>query len=145
MSASRGFVYIMINSSMPGLLKIGASVHHPLERAKQLSAPTSVAIPFVLAYYREVEMPFQVEAEIHRALTDRRTSDSREFFKMPLHEAVTILDRYEGIRPEPENSVSTPWAELFATFPDDGSGRELTDEEQLKCDILAAQIELGLV
>jgi len=36
--------------------------------------------------------------------------------------------------------VKTPYAELFASFPDDGSARELTPEEQRKCQELAKKL-----
>lgn len=136
MSAERGYIYGMVNASIPGLIKIGASTKHPLERARELSVPTSVATPFVLAYYRAVAFPFMVEAAIHRQLDACRTNDKREFFRLPLHEAIAVIDQFDEI----DDSISTPWAELFATFDDDGSGRKLTDDEQFRCQQLARKL-----
>lgn len=121
---------------MPDLLKIGASTKHPLERARELSAPTSVATPFVLAYHREVTYPFQVEAAIHRQLDYCRTNDKREFFRLPLHEAVIVMSQFDELTDE----IQTPFAELFASFPDDNSGRKLTEDEQWKCRQLEARL-----
>lgn len=134
MSAEKGFVYIMMNGAMPGLLKIGASTKHPLNRARELSAPTASAVPFVVAYHRYVADPFQVEAALHRLLDRYRANDSREFFRIELHKVVELLERYEEGRDLfYGDDVRTPFAELFNTFPDDGSARSLNEDEQFKC------------
>ena len=134
-SAAQGFVYCLINPSMPGLIKIGVSTNNPLERARQLSASTSSPAPFVVAFYRHISYPFAAEAAIHSALDDYRINESREFFKIPLHKAIEEIERFDEV-PE-SRGISThidlPFSELFATFGDDGSGRELTEEEQIKC------------
>lgn len=114
---------------MPGLIKIGCSTKHPLDRAKQLSSTTAAAMPFIVAYHREVAAPFEVEALIHKLLNEYRVNEGREFFRMPLHEVVKVFDTF----PELAGDVATPFAELFATFSDDGEGRELTLDEQELC------------
>ncbi len=140
MSAETGFVYCMICAGIPGLIKIGASTKPPIERAKELSASTSAPLPFVLAYHRAVKSPFQVEAELHRILADCRTNDSREFFSIPLYKVIELLERYEEDLDTIHPSIPTPFADLFATFPDDGSGRELTQDESQKCLDLFVQV-----
>lgn len=127
--ATSGYLYCAINPSLPGLIKIGTTTKHPLERVRELSAPTGVPTPFVLAYHRAVYNPFKAELHVHELLDAFRISDSREFFKLPLHEAIKTIDSI----PENAYDVSTPWAELFATFPDDGRPRNLTFDEQLAC------------
>lgn len=143
MSAPIGYVYILTNPGLSeGILKIGCTIHPPLERARQLSASTSAPHPFALAYSRRVALPFQVESQIHEALDQYRINDSREFFKAPLHKVIQLMERYVEVKKEERVSAANmklPWAELFATFPDDGEGRELTHEEQAKCQELARQ------
>ncbi len=127
-----GIIYILSNESMPGILKIGATTDTAVARAKQLSSATAAATPFVVLYSKSVSDCNEVEAQMHRAFADRRVNDGREFFEVSLYEVATTLDRIcgsRGFNPEPQ----TPWAELFATFPDDGSARELTAEERAKC------------
>lgn len=136
MSASQGYIYALVNPSMEGLVKIGATVHDPIQRARQLSASTSSPHPFALAYSRRVSMPFQVEAELHEALDQYRVNDSREFFEVPLHKVIQLMEGYAEIKKERTSSAANmklPWAELFATFPDNGDERELTEIEQEKC------------
>lgn len=135
MSAPEGFVYCLLNASMPGLIKIGATLKDPIQRARELSASTSSPVPFVVGYSRFVAYPFEVEASLHGLFNAHRTNDSREFFRMPLHKAVEALDRYEEIE-SVLSGVKTPWANLFASFPDDGSPRELTEDEQFRCEQL---------
>lgn len=134
MSAETGYVYLMVCAAMPDLVKVGCSTNDPLLRARQLSASTSAALPFTLAYSRHVNSPFQVEAALHRELDEYRVNDSREFFKVPLHQVITLVERYEEVGiPLSCDEIDLSFSELFATFPDDGSPRFLTPSEQERC------------
>ena len=75
----RGVVYVLTNSAMPGLVKIGFSTRSAEERALELST-TGVPFPFEIAFSADVESPSQIEAEAHVLFADRRVSGSREFF-----------------------------------------------------------------
>jgi len=130
-----GYVYIAISAGLAeNICKVGATTNNPLERARQLSASTSSALPFVIAYSRRVANPFQVETSIHNQLEDYRVNDSREFFNVPIYKVITLIEKFEEA---PESlrgkRVETPFAELFAEFPDDGTARELTQEEKIAC------------
>ena len=140
MSAETGYLYCVINPAFPDLVKIGVTTKHPLERPKELSAVPGIPTPFVLAYHRYVAYPFQAEAKIHRLLEACRVNDSREFFKLPLHKAIEMVNTFEELASPAE---SLPWADLFATFPDDGQPRKLTAEEQAKCRALEARLRVS--
>ena len=142
MSAEKGYLYCLISPALEGLVKVGVTTKHPLERTRELSAPSGVPTPFILAYHRHIQFPFHAEAAIHQQLYSYRVNDSREFFRIPLHKVVEMMERYDVVEEDPEEieveygegeTVATPWAELFNTFPNDGSERELTEEEQKKC------------
>lgn len=122
-------LYLMVNGSLPGLVKIGVTSDDPNVRAKQLSASSGVPTPYVCAYSRLVRDPFTVEVLIHRALDDKRVNDSREFFKMPVHEAITALERFDEVEEWVLNQVQTPFAELFKTFQYEGAPDDLTEAE----------------
>ncbi len=127
-----GTVYVMSNVSMPGILKIGATTDTAVNRAKQLTASTSSPTPFVVLYHRPVPDVNAAEAAMHRAFAGQRVNEGREFFAVSLYEAARTLDALCGeilSKLEPR----TPYAELFATFPDDGTGRELDSEERAAC------------
>ncbi len=142
MSAEYGTVYLMISAAMPGLVKIGATTKDPLQRARELSAATSSAVPFVVGYSRLVRFPFQVEAALHRIFDIYRTHDSREFFRIELHKVIEMLERYDEVRDLFHGGeVKTPYAELFSSFPDDDSPRELTEDERFKCEQLRYRLK----
>lgn len=86
--AGIGFVYVMTNPAMPGIVKVGMTDRSPHARAVELSAGTSVPYPFVVEYYAEVCSPREVEADFHEAMTDFRINEKREFFSMPVEQAI---------------------------------------------------------
>lgn len=127
-----GILYAMTNASMPGLVKIGVTTDTAANRAKQLSAATASPTPFHVVYQKVVSDCNDAEAKVHAALADRRVNDGREFFEVSVYEAAVAMDRIcggERYKPKP----LTPFSELFASFPDDGSGRELTPQERARC------------
>jgi hypothetical protein len=45
-----GFIYVLINVSMDGLVKIGKTQRDPEKRAIELSSATGVPTPFIVAF-----------------------------------------------------------------------------------------------
>jgi hypothetical protein len=91
----RGFVYVLTNRAMPGLIKIGFSTRHPNERATELST-TGVPFSFEVASFVEVDDPSQMESEIHKRLAKHRVSENREFFRVAVERAVAIVGEVCG-------------------------------------------------
>ena len=89
------FVYVLMNASIPGQLKIGRTARDVEERARELSAHTGVPTPFVVAFTCEVGNSVLVESEIHKRLQSLgyRTSSNREFFAVPLKNAIEVIQR----------------------------------------------------
>jgi len=87
---AKGFVYIIRNAAMPGLLKIGYSVKVPTERVGELFT-TGVPEPFDLTYYCLVENADKLETQIHQNLSIYRHSASREFFRIELETAIQAI------------------------------------------------------
>lgn len=77
-----GWVYVLINPSMPEIYKVGMTDRTPEERAKELSASTSVATPFLVIYKQRTNYPKQLEYEVHKELekSNSRVNQNREFF-----------------------------------------------------------------
>ena len=88
-----GYVYILINASYHGLLKIGMTTLTPDERARQLSQPTGVPSPFMVAYFEEVPDCAAAESMIHEHLKRFRVGKRREFFQLPLRDAIRELSQ----------------------------------------------------
>ena len=62
---SSGYIYIIGNAAMPGLLKIRRTDRQPEQRARELRT-TGVPHPFVLEHYVAVEDSSKSEAQVHR-------------------------------------------------------------------------------
>lgn len=99
-----GYIYILSNSAMPGLLKIGRTDRHPDLRARELHT-TGVPQPFILEHYVEVENSILAEKKLHILLQEQgaRVSTDREFFSINLHEAIAALSlvaKDESLEPD---------------------------------------------
>lgn len=162
--ARQGWVYVLVNpylkapSGLP-LLKIGATRKHPLQRAQELGASTGVPGQFKIAYYRDFADCFRAETAMHRLLVDRRVNQSREFFDLPIDDAIHELDELarsggmesSGLTPTDlveknqtrlgeAGLVQTPWALLFNSFtPSDDPN--LNEEERRQCSELAIRLQ----
>jgi hypothetical protein len=84
---SRGYVYVLSNPSMPGVVKIGRSAGGALHRAKCLSG-TSVPTPFVVEFEILCLDAEGAEDRAHRYARKSRVATRREFFSMPVRDAV---------------------------------------------------------
>lgn len=140
------------------MLKIGATRAHPLRRAKELGAGSGVPKPFDIVYYRDFEDAFDAETLIHQKLAYCRVNESREFFRISVHDAVKAID---GLSNEVSSEgviggsarrgtipsgppVATPFAELFASFSD-SDDPNLTAEERGRCRLLERRLALERV
>ena len=86
-----GYIYVLKNAGMPGLLKIGHGP--PKRRARELSGPTGVPHPFEVAAQWEVSQPKVCEKAIHTALNRHRENTRREFFRVDLDVARQAVER----------------------------------------------------
>ena len=91
-----GWVYVLTNTAMPGLVKIGMTGRNPQVRAAELTAATGVPAPFVIAWSRAVSDCVAVEASVHRLLADRRVSGNREFFRCDVGTARQVIEAAAG-------------------------------------------------
>lgn len=88
----RGYVYILVNPAMPGLVKIGMTRRSPAVRARELSG-TAVPRPFRVAYSLQVEDCDAVEGRVHAALARHRENGKREFFRIDVSTARRVIER----------------------------------------------------
>jgi len=151
-----GYVYVLINPSMEGLVKIGKTTQDPTGRAKELSAATGVPTPFIVVFDAYFEDCSQAEEYVQARLEQKnyRVSSSREFFTAPVNEAVKAVIEAQsvlGIKQssptherdlQNEEKVSaidplagsdlTPWHDVFelAEAAEDGLGNTLKDLDE---------------
>lgn len=87
---SVGYVYIMSNPAMPGIIKIGRTSVHPTQRASQLFQ-TGVPLPFNVEEWVFCPDAFMLEAALHMAFEERRVAENREFFRVSVAEAYDAM------------------------------------------------------
>lgn len=90
---SAGFLYVLINPTMPGLAKVGKTTRNPTNRVAELSSATGVPSPFMLAFQQPVADCDFAELWVHRELEREgfRHAENREFFNAPLHAIIKVV------------------------------------------------------
>jgi hypothetical protein len=90
---AQNWIYVLVNSSIPGMVKVGRTTRRPTDRAAELSGATGVATPFVLAFEQEFSDSVQAEELIHAELDRRglRVAANREFFRGSPAEIVRVV------------------------------------------------------
>jgi hypothetical protein len=86
-----GYVYILVNPAFPRYVKIGKTTKDPEIRARELSSRTGIPAPYGVAWDALVNNCHEVERLVHQRLAHARARNDREFFAIPLREAVSIL------------------------------------------------------
>lgn len=94
-SPRSGYLYLLVNPSMPGLVKIGKTNRTPDQRASELASATGVPEPFILLYELLVQDADEAERWVHGRLEDwgKRHSENREFFAVAPTEAVELMQQ----------------------------------------------------
>jgi cold shock CspA family protein len=107
-----GYIYLLINPSMEGLVKIGKTQRDSSQRAKELSAATGVPTPFVVVYEAFFEDCSRAEEHVHARLESQgyRVSESREFFSAPVKVALQAIQDAEKHLPLGKSEDTTPSA-----------------------------------
>jgi hypothetical protein len=104
-----GFLYILINPSLVGLVKIGKTSRDPELRAQELSQATGVATPFYVAYSLHFADIDVAERYLHTLLELQgvRLTANREFFQIPLQKAIELMMGIQAnLPPSSEGKVS---------------------------------------
>ncbi len=86
-----GFVYVMTNPSLKGMVKIGYTLRSPDERAAELSGTSGIPTPFKVAYSFECDDPEAVEQRLHNRFASTRVNFGREFFRLSVGEVIEAL------------------------------------------------------
>jgi hypothetical protein len=142
-----GYVYILINPSMPGLIKIGRTLRDSRERARELYT-TGIPTPFQVAFELFSEKHDVLEDSAHNELADFRVSGRREFFRYPLDKAIRLLqvlnspptskesiyaaeDITERLRKKFPSYLKPDIVSVRIVHPGDRVWLEITQEEEL--------------
>ncbi len=90
-----GIIYILINETMPGLVKVGMTTSTLEQRVADLSRATGVPLPFEVFYAAQVNDIQFVEERLHRAFDSHRINPKREFFRVAPEDVVAALQLAE--------------------------------------------------
>lgn len=86
-----GYIYLLTNPSMDGLVKLGKTKRLPKDRAKELSGPTGVPTPYKVIFEAYVSDHTKAERYVHDRLKSKRVPTNKEFFKITPTEAIRIM------------------------------------------------------
>lgn len=87
-----GWIYLLTNPAMPGLVKVGMTTRSPEERAHEL-ASTGVPMPFDVEAAWPVDDVRAAERAAHTALSGHRVDGAREWFRVSVPQAIDALGR----------------------------------------------------
>jgi len=93
---TKGYVYLLSNEYMPGLIKIGYTERNDVSvRKDELYYQGKPGVPdrFKIEYEKYTVYPSRSEKIIHEQLCDYRINKDREFFKIKLGHAKSIIDQ----------------------------------------------------
>ena len=86
----RGFIYVLSNPELSGLLKIGKTSKDPKNRSDDLYS-TGLPAPFKLEYMAFCDDMDALELCVHKKLAGHRPNLDREFFKISRLSAVNTI------------------------------------------------------
>ena len=94
---NRGIVYVLTNSAMPGLVKIGMTTRDSIDAMMKELYSTGVPVPFDCSYACEVKVSdcAKIEKALHTALGSNRINANREFFSIIPEQATAILELFD--------------------------------------------------
>jgi hypothetical protein len=87
----KGFVYIISNPSLPGLVKVGYSMKDPGFRVKNDFDPAGLPDDYVIEYFALVDDPRDVEGRVHDILKSQNCHHKKEWFRAAPIEVVSVL------------------------------------------------------
>lgn len=91
----KGWVYVISNNAMHGLVKVGFSMNDPEKRAEELNH-TGTPHPYVVEYEVLIEEPYKIEQAAHKLLSSKH--EGKEWFRCSSEEAVAAIKQVSGPR-----------------------------------------------
>ncbi|MCQ2075122.1 MAG: GIY-YIG nuclease family protein [Bacteroidaceae bacterium] len=91
-----GIVYLLTNTAMPGLVKIGMTERDSMDSRLRELYSTGVPVPFECQYACKVKKCdcAKIERALHTAFAPQRINANREFFRIQVEQAKAILELF---------------------------------------------------
>jgi hypothetical protein len=87
------YVYILVNQSIPGMVKIGMTTSTVEERAKQINTATGVPTPWIPVFKFRCYGSRYLEHDVHQYLAKHRVNAHREMFDIDALTAQSVIER----------------------------------------------------
>ena len=87
------WVYILSNPAMPEMIKIGYTAKDPFSRAHQISRGTGIPLGFEVEWAYKCYKGERIESEVHKFFKQERVNKQREFFRVTIEEAKSIIEK----------------------------------------------------
>jgi hypothetical protein len=132
MTNNRGYIYVLANSAMPDLVKVGKTTRTPAERAAELSKVTGVPTPFIVVYEQLVDDCTAAEEFVHTMLQQKgyRESDNWEFFRAPVSEVIQIIIKMPAQFSSNSDVEDDEDAEFFSNESNDELDEFVLDDDE---------------
>lgn len=109
----KGWVYVISNKGMPGLVKVGFTTKDPELRADKLRH-TGAAHPYLVEYEMQAEQPRAIEQKAHKLLFSHH--EGKEWFRCSLEMAMAAIKQAAEDRVITERYKEVERAEAEAPY-----------------------------
>jgi hypothetical protein len=130
----RGWVYVLSNQAMPGLVKVGYSTKDPQLRVDELGG-TGLPHPFVLEYDVLVVEPRDIEQAVHVRLNS--CHEAKEFFRCTVAEAMAAIQRVAAAR---STSIISEYRRTTTSTPAQGTPAPYMRPSDAVCRVCKATV-----
>ena len=86
------YVYVLVNKSMPGMVKIGMTTLTPAKRARDINKATGVPTPWIPVWSLKCYASRILEQRVHEHLSEYRVADNREMFTVDSLTAQRVIE-----------------------------------------------------
>ena len=86
------YIYVLVNKTVPNMVKIGMTTTTPQQRAREISKATGVAIPWIPIYEFKCYRSDLLEREVHEYLHEWRVANNREMFSIDSYTAQQVIE-----------------------------------------------------
>jgi hypothetical protein len=86
------YVYILVNRSIPNMVKIGMTTRSVDERAREINKATGVPTPWIPVYLFKCYASHILEHRVHERLSQYRINEDREMFGVTSNMAQQVIE-----------------------------------------------------
>jgi hypothetical protein len=134
-----GYVYVLLNTAMDGIVKIGSTTDSSEARAADISRATGVPTAFLVVYEEFVPDCKEAERRVHARLAQARVNPRREFFRVPPKVAVKVVQEVAREFITPVSPVTGEAADVVEILP----ALKAKYPQYLRPEIVSVQVARG--